>query len=259
MAEKNGIRLVSLNPENAIQGGLALNDVTVEITESRFAMWDYNGTRQEATPALHWKMRDVENGAEYDQYWSAGSETSGFVLVDGGKNLGAPGKQSGMVKDCKAMILLASLFTSGLPADFLAGDDISTLEGAVVHIIQVPDKERKGLKDQKEGRTTPVVDKVVTLPGEKKAGKGKAKSTPAPTTASAAPEDDGELVGVVVATIMGLLEKNGPTARVALGAQVFTELSGNPLKQKAVMAVHKPQWLEGLGMFKIEAGVVSIP
>jgi|GEM_PF-5124769 len=256
---KGHLRLVSLDPDDAVSGGLALNNVTVEIVSSRFVLWDYQGKLAVESPAIYWKVRDVESGAESDQWWSAGGAESGLQPAEEGRSLAITGNQKGMVKDCKAMILLASLRKSGYPQEKLATGDISLCDGMVVHIIQEPDKERKGLKDLKEGRTVPVVDKIVSMPGEKKAGagagKGSGKAAAKTDTPSAAGD---EITGVAIAAIMGVLSEKGPMSRVDLGGAVFGALAKHPHQQKVVASIYQPDFIEKLGPFKVEAGIVSL-
>jgi len=252
---RNNLRLASLNPDDAISGGLALNNVTVEILSSRFVMWDYQGKMPSESPALKWVVRDVETGIENEQWWSAGSAESGLIPAEEGRGLQITGNQKGMVKDCKAMMLLASLRKSGFPAEDLASD-VSVFDGMVVHIIQEADKERKGLKDLKENRTVPVVDKIVSRPGEGGKGKGKGSKSKASTTTAAEPDED--MMALTISTIMNVLSEKGSMPRIDLGNAVFQALGDNPLKPKIVTWIYTPNNLEKLGMLKIDSGIVSM-
>ena len=269
---------VSFNPNDAVQGGL-LNDVNVVVLTSRVEMFDYGGTQQDAVPALHWQLKDVETEEVYDQYWSVGAAKD-WVPSEDGKELLPVGGQTALKKSSNVMVMLEYLLSSGFPADKL-GDDVSVLEGLQCHMIRIPAPKRSGLPEkQKTGddgkafeKTVLVVDRIDKFPWEKAAPKGKpagaatppgapktagkggaaGKAAPAPTTQ--APNTDlAELVQTTLAMILG--ENNGGMAKANLPTAVYKALIGNPLQNKAVALVSKPGSLEELG-FVVVDGVVG--
>lgn len=172
----------------------------------------------------------------------------GLVLVPGGP-------AANLYESTNWYILLKSLFDCGMPEDI--GDDLSALEGIVVHITSVDEpKERKGFRtstsevqpEQKE-RKIPVVMEIksapwmdapqlapakvgpkVVAPASKAApiskANGKVAPAPAPTT------DGGDNRTAVLNAAASFLETNPNGAKkAALRMACFRVLNDNPARQ----------------------------
>jgi len=161
---------VSLKPSEAVEGGGFLDDVDVKVAESRFAMFDYGGSRQ-PVPAICFKLDHMDGSEPIAQYWSVGKATD-WMPSDDGKELVPIGKATQLVNSSNGMLLLASIINAGFPESKL-GDDISVFDGMEIHINRIAAPVRKGLK-QKDDQTILTVTKIHKLPWDSAPAKGKA-------------------------------------------------------------------------------------
>ena len=178
-----------MNPDDMGEGGGLLgSDGPVNLTwkETRFVLYDYNGTVPTKNPALRVLLVD-EDGAESEQYWSAGDAKNWVPSADG-KRLQSVASSSGEVsRTTNTGLLMKSLVDSGYDRDALATGDVSTLDGMVAAMHQVPAPKRGNQAapmPRADGRvfekTILVVEQIVTMPGEKKAATGgRARRAPA--------------------------------------------------------------------------------
>ena len=261
---------ISLNPADAIEGGL-LDDVNVEITSAKFEMFDYGG-KAAATPAL--KLDMTVEGVEVDgQYWSVGNSQD-WAPTKNGKGLDAIGGQTQLRAGSNFMLFVTELINAGFPADKI-GEDITVLDGMECHVKRIPAPKRGGLSNVKKGpdgkeyeATVLVVDEVIRLPWEKKAGKGapakkksaakgKAKGKGKAAVAEAKVEgdagadtgtDSGAAEGGVeeraIEFVMGALAAHPDgIAKKDLPTMVFQELKTDPDRNKIVQLIYKDEFL----------------
>ena len=222
---------VSLNPSDFVEGGGLLNDVDVIVKQARFTIFDYDG-KADPVPALE-IMFDTGDKELIKQCWSMGKVTDWQPSKDGHK-LVPIGKATGIVRTSNGGMFFESMVNAGVPADLLSDGDISKIEGMELHVIRV-DVKREGLQ-LREGQRQPqvlIVDKLISLPGGEKSGKGTSKrgkaATPAvakaaspattPVTSSSASTDDET---IAVEAVQGVLAANdGEITRSALLKQVL--------------------------------------
>lgn len=270
--------LISLKPSEAVQGGL-IDDAIVEVVESRFKMWDYNGSIPDPTPAIYWKMKK-DDGDEVEQYWSVGSPKD-FVPSEDGKNLVAVSSATAIKKGSNGYIMLERVVSAGFPEDKIV-NDISVFEGTMGHVSQIPAPERKGLPKRESSRpdgrefpkTVLVMDRIDKFPWEAAKPKGapatkqSAAATPGPkqsspgsasTSTPAAVVADDEVRSEASMAVMGVIAEKGPTPRANLPGAVFKALIGKPLQQKVVKAIGTPGFLESLEGIAVVDGVVQFP
>jgi hypothetical protein len=167
----------SLLPENAVGGG-AVPDGDYIIKEIQTGMFDYGG-RTEEVPAIT-VLYAADDGSTVEQSYSAGK---GAKLMDppDGKRFEVMGKNS------NAFQWIGSMLSSGFPKAQL-DDDVTVFKGCRVTVVNQAQPKRPGLKDQTEGKTIPLVTKVLALPG--KIGvtpKAPARPTAAATASKTAP------------------------------------------------------------------------
>lgn len=180
-----GVAFVSLNPDNAVQGGL-IDDVDVEITDALAVLWDYNGQQAEG-PALAVEYTDV-NGAQHIQYYSCGKPEDWMPHASGEGFVPVSGK-TGFNNNTNINMLMDSLVKAGFPKEGLTGN-VKVLIGTKCHVLQHV-TERKGLirtgKNADRPSSVLLVSKIHQLPeGVGTGGGQQAASAPTPAQAPTA-------------------------------------------------------------------------
>lgn len=252
---------VSLNPEKFTQGGL-IDDVDVTITDAGTLLYDYNGTVAVAVPALALELTQAD-GTTSIQYFGAGKSEDWEPAEDGEGFYALTGKSS-INNSCNLGRLLASLHTTGFPAEALDSGNLKVLIGTKVHVIQEV-IERKGLirtgKNADRPSTVLVVSKILELPASLRAGSGAATasvSTATPTTAQAAQAESngaaaavpaaGDLDAQIQEILLNHLATTGePLAKkdVARTVRESGVFQGKD-NQKAIIRSINPEFLSGL-------------
>ena len=268
-------RTASLKPSEMSEGGGLLNDVNLKWTNVGFVLWDYNGKSPTKSPALKVTLVD-EDGETSEQYWSAGDAKNWVPSADG-KRLQSVSSVEKQNISTNMGILIKSLVDSGFD-ESLIGDDVSIFEGLVAHMIQVPAPKRGGTvarAPRADGRTFEptilVVDSIVTMPGEKKAGARRGAGTRAPastktSTASVSATSNGELDATAVATLKKILEDNlgahpDGLLKAELPRLVFNELRADKeLRNSVTTRVNDDDFLTGggEGVWEYVDGKVSL-
>jgi hypothetical protein len=115
----------------------------------------------------------------------------------------------------------------------------------------VAQQKREGLKDQKEGKTIPLVAKIISLPGEGKgalAAKGKpATATPKTAASTASSNGNADLDEAAISAIQEILAEapENSLTKMKLGTNVMLKLS--KAKDPNLGAIKKlatdPAWL----------------
>lgn len=225
MAEARG---ASLLPEDFSVGG-AMPDGEYMIAAAKAATFDYNGT-QAPSPALHITFADADGEAR-EQYYSAGKLDFLAPDVDGRKFVNPAGGDAKIAKQSNAAAFLLSIINGGFPREKIS-DDVSVFSGTKVLIENKAQPKRAGLADQKEGKTIPLVAKVISLPGEAKgSAKGAAKSpatkTQATAASTAASNGSGDLDEAAISAIQEILAEapDNTLTRLKLGTNVMLKLS----------------------------------
>jgi len=249
---------VSLRPSDAQAGGF-LDDADVTAKTLRFVLWDYGG-KAPMSIALKVDMEDDE-GKIHEQYYSAGDPTKMQPGTDGKAIVPIAGA-TGLNVNTNAVAFISSLVNAGFPEDKI-GNDISVFDGIGVHVNQVAQPKRPGLKKPEMGepKTYLLVTKINRLPWEA-APKPVAKGAPAaakpavptgprpvppPAAAAAAPaaapveasaSDNGNLVEKARATVLAILaEKGGAILKTKLPTEAFRTLSNDPDRNAIVTMV----------------------
>jgi len=258
---------ISLRPSDAQAGGF-LDDADVTLTECRFVTWDYMG-KAKPSVALKIAMLD-EEGRVHDQYYSAGDPAKLQPSADGKAIQGVEGAApGGLTSSTNAVAFLSALVNAGFPEDQIT-NDVSVFDGMVVHVNQVAQPKRAGLKNQKEGQTYLLVTRIVRMPGEAappKAAKGAPVTRPTAVTgprpvnsvatpaavatqpAAAAPtavavEVSGDLVAKARATVMEILAaKGGTVPKQRLPTEAFRVLGNDPDRNSIVTLVFQDAFL----------------
>lgn len=240
-----------LRPSQFVEGGGLVSDIDVVFEDVRFVMWDYNGTLPTANPAIKAKMVE-EDGAEYEQYWSAGQHKD-WVASEDGRKLVAVGNSSGLNSGSNAGILLTSIVNAGFPEDKI-GDDITVFKGMKCHVIrQAAPKRNIARAPRADGRvfedTVLVVSKIHQLPWERKRA-----ATPTTTATAAA---DGSLAEKATGLVMEVLTAEGKAIpKAQLVTKVFQLAKTDPDKNKLVQLVHTDAFLSA-GPWQYQQGMVS--
>lgn len=256
-----------LNPKNFSEGGGLLDDINAVVKESRFELFDYQG-KAAASPSLRMTLT-LEDGSEASQNWSVGKVTD-WQPSDDGKTLVAIGRATNLNRQSNGALLLESIVNSGFPEDKI-GDDISIFDGLEAHFVRVPAPERKGMTKRTDAAgnviesTVLTIDKIIRLPWDKAAAKGKAapkagpKGAPAKAPATAAKTaDNGDLAEVTTSMVMEILSENPEGINKAqLPALIFKKAATHPQKAQIVQQAFKDDFLSA-GPWTYEGGKISL-
>lgn len=195
-------RGASLDPNTHTKGG-AVPDGDYLIKQVSCVLWDYNGQGPQG-PAIAVLYGDPKDAAvEYTQYYSAG-KIEFLIPSDDGKRMVHPrGEEAKYAGGSNASVWLSSVMKAGFPAERMAGDDVTVFAGTGVRVESVA-QQKRGLANEKEGKTIPLVTKINSVGGKVTARPTAAKPAAAMPASTATP-----------ATI-----SNGDTDAVAIGAVV---------------------------------------
>src|SRR5271166_698839 len=217
----------SLLPENAVGGAGIIPDGDYTIKDVVAHLFDYGGKADEV-PAIA-VTYVTDDGQDYEQNYSAGKGSS-LASPPDGKRFEIIGKNS------NAWAWIGSMLGSGFPKDKV-DDDVTVFKGCRVTVGNVAQPKRPGLKDQTEGKTIPLVTKVLALPGTKggaarptvPAKSAAAGSKPTTTTTSATPAStsNGNVDDHAVEVIQAIVATAPDTAisRLKLGTAVMITLA----------------------------------
>lgn len=214
----------SLLPENAVGGG-AVPDGDYIIKEIVAQMFDYGGKADEV-PAIT-VLYASDDGNTVEQSYSAGKGAKLAEPADG-KRFEIIGKNS------NAWAWIGAIIGAGFPKDRV-DDDVTVFKGCRVTVVNVAQLKRPGLKDQTEGKTIPLVTKVLALPGVKAGGvrpttPKPAAATPAKTAAPVASSANGEpteMDALAIAAIQSIVATapDNTITRLKLGTAVMLTLA----------------------------------
>jgi hypothetical protein len=195
-----------------------------------------------------------------------------------GKKLVAVGSATGIRANCNGAIFLKSLIDSGFPEDKV-GDDVSVFEGMQAHVIRIPEPKRSMAKskEQKEREerfgppTILVVDEIITMPWDKKKGKGAPKggkggkgkggkgSGKAGKDKEAADTTGGDLTEKAQETVMAIVLEEGEVNKKKLPTLVFQALKKDPDRNAIAKLVFDDEFLgDGEWAYDKDSGKLSI-
>lgn len=271
MAKKKKVegKPASLNPEEFIEGGGLIDDADVKIA-LEFAMFDYDGNADD-TPCLKATIQP-EDGDEMVQYYSMG-RAKDWLPSEDGKQLMSVGGASGIRLSSNGGIFIKALVDAGASAEDLT-EDIACLDGAKVHVVQVPLPERKGIKKTKKQQereekygppTILVVSEIHEMPGEKKkkgGGKGKGKAA-ANNKTRAAEDDTGDsdvIEEAAVAITSVIMEAGGEVKKKDLPKALFAYFKENESENKneIIKMAFEDDFLGSRDEFSFDDGVLSL-
>jgi hypothetical protein len=222
----------SLLPENAVGGSGIIPDGDYNIKDIVAHLFDYGG-RTEAVPAIA-VTYVADDGTEYEQNYSAGKGSS-LAQPEDGKRFEVIGRNS------NASAWLGSIINGGFPAGKV-DDDVTVFKGCRVTVTNTAQPKRPGLKDQAEGKTIPLVTKVLALPGAKGGvTRPTAAATQSKTAAPAATSTNGNVddhaVEVIQAILATATDGSNSLTRLKLGTAVMLTLAKQ--KDPHMVAVKK--------------------
>lgn len=180
---------ISLATKDFVQGGL-LNDVDVEVLESQFVIYNYEGKANlSADPPLALKLhlKVVDDETEHTEYITCGSSRD-FVPNedDNGDTIEKNGTATNLRKGSNLFLFNQSLEEAGFPQAKLAEGKASNYKGMKFHLERRAAPKRTGLKDQGDDakeKTFIACSNLISTVWDKKG-----KATAAPKAAAAAPK-----------------------------------------------------------------------
>ena len=261
-----------------VEGGL-LNNVDVEVVESRFDTYDYGKGEAHNRTVLRWGMRKLDDtdGTLHQQYFSVGGEGNFAPSEDGTKLLSLGGRTNINVNSNFAM-LMASCEKAGVQKKHYAAD-ISSFEGMQCHVSRIPDARnipRGDMDVEDDGKPDRpkevlVITNIIKAPWDNKGGKKAVTKTKTKAKAKAAPEEEEEeevddALDALLATLIikhVAKAKSGSIDGEGLSVQVYQDPKVRTLDKAVRMEVMgRCQDLEYLakveGITVDEDGIVSI-
>jgi hypothetical protein len=262
------VKRFSMNLDDYIAGGL-VGDIDVEILEAVATLEKPpNYTADSAFIKL--TLKNLEDGAEFSNWWSFGSPES-WAPSDDGNFMLAVGRASAPSRSSNWYAMHQSLVNNcGMPKDKLASG-LSVLVGAKIHVVRAKAPDRAGLDQQRaEGARGPadilIAAKVISWPWEKGAKGGKtaarpaAATTAAKPTAAAAGAAGGDIDAKATEWVRKALEANGGLVELARVKPVVFSAIGTSepatVRQQIVARLSKA-WL-GENGFTVDSGTVQV-
>ena len=248
---------LSLNPDDAVQGGL-LDDADVIIESARCDFFTYPNGATAVGGIITFK--DAEDKV-HEQFYSAGGqnkivpneEKTGLVAVEGVT-------VSGVVKTTNLMAFLSSLKEAGYNTSGLS--DISTLAGLRVHVNRKTVQKQAGDPADAKDRSILLVSKIL----EKAKGGTTAKKTtaaagaPAQAPKASAPAGNADLDNKTAEAIFGLiLEAGGSIEAKKLPATIFQngKKAGDPDALKMSQRSSNAEFLKSRSEFVVDGANVK--
>ena len=221
---------VNIRPDQASEGGGLIDDFDGTITDMRFIMTDY-GKPMDEVPVCR-VVYDV-GGEEHDDLLSVGGDGD-FQPDESGRGIDKLKTKNTLTKQCQFIMYSNSLVESGFPLNRMDLNDVTSIIGTKGHFLRTVVK-RKGSsfkkKEDDRPETVLLCTKVLELPGEAKAGKGKTKAKR--TTKAAVKAADPELADTVAAIIQELLVDNeGTMSKTAVLGALFKSAAMSELDDK---------------------------
>ena len=272
-------KVISLNPADYVRGGL-IQDIDVAVTRARWTEWDFNGTITPPSLAACLEFEPLDGGEVHEEYLSAGKldffapnqENDGKTLVSQGKDH--------MTQGTKWHLFIQSMADNGADLTVLNAGDISVIEGAKVHIVRKPAPPRPGMAKRDKEEMMLVVDKVISLPWDKK-GAGARRTTAAKPGAASAKADakpdarvdakpeadtgggDSDYDAIALGAVTEVLSRKGTAMAInSLRVNTYRELSNDKSLDKAardtINRSVNPDWLAANG-FVVDGMEVSLP
>lgn len=261
-----------------VEGGL-LNNVTVEILESEFDRYDYEGKSDEMT-VLRLSLLGPNSDDPVDQYLSVGGDDA-FMPTDDGKHLRAVTDRSSLNNNSNFALFMLSFEKAGLKkSDYV--DGIDSLVGYKIHINRVPDPRNINRDDDsgevqddrpKRQREIMVVTEIKATPKGKKGKKTTTTRTKKASTKKAAvnesdDDDDDDNVDSVISklTLKYLASQDSGTPLDDLAVEVWRSAPKSMSKDERKQIMIKLQdedyvrALDGISVEEDEDGtdIVSI-
>lgn len=202
----------ALLPENAVGGG-AVPDGDYIIKSAVAQMFNYGGKGPDVPAITFLFVSKADPAIQYEQSYAAGKNSELHESADGKRF-------KTISKNSNAFQILASLVNSGFPKDRV-DDDVTVFVGTTVTVVNTAQPKRPGMADQVEGKTIPLVTKILALPGTKAAT---TTSTSKPAAASTNHKNgEGELTPKCVELIQSILGEatDNTMSRVKLSTQVM--------------------------------------
>lgn len=254
---------VSFLPSDQVVGG-SLSDIDARIHRARFGTFNYRGKADSVCALL---VTYIPDGVEvdlddipehYTQAYSCGPLDK-YTPSDDGKYVIAASSAKGFNKSSNVSMFFTALVNKGFPVEKLGQNDISLLDDMRVHLVQVSQPKRDGLKGASEGdekKGIVLIDRILEMPGEGTAqtapaaaaapAKAKKEAKPAAAGAAAGPAAaaskvsalDPEIVAAAQGKILELASAaGGSITKASIAGSIYKALvdETNPARKNAII------------------------
>lgn len=226
------IEYIDIRPSQAYHGVGMIPEGDYDVTDARFAMWDYAGTQAIAVPALGVEFKNGDQA--YTQWYSAGKPEN-MAPVDDGKRLQKIGSTSSLSDQCNAFQFLTALVRAGFDEEALL-KDVSSMVGSKVAVVHEPTKEREIQGQKRKAGVLAVVGKIYSKPDEKQTTKSTAKAASKKANGAETASDVAISKKTTDALIGALKEANGRTLeKKQLSAEMWKKIPGNDTDRPKIM------------------------
>jgi hypothetical protein len=264
-----------MNPDTFVAGGL-ISDVDVEIIEALYTRETPDGytarDRKGGDPIfLRLTLKNLEDGVETPQYWSAGGDEA-WVPSEDGSYLVSTGKENFGLKTKAAHLFQSMVANGGMPKGKLdENGGVALLVGSKVHVVQVP-YDSGVSQERQEGQRAPQVlsvTRVIKWAWDKRGGGGSGATKSEPATksgnsSSGSGSGSGSVEDAAAENIMEVLADNdgGPMKLSVLKAKLFALLSKKQIKADVRNPITKllvdTDFVSGRQEFSVDGDMVSL-
>jgi hypothetical protein len=222
----------SLDPADAVRGGL-ISDVDVMVKDIVWTKETPVGyTSREPNYFIKGYLELIEDPNVVEEvWWSAGSMKAHTPCDDNGEPVEESYRLTGgpLMQGSNAVTFLDSLKACGFPTDKLKSANLKELVGLEMHVIRKV-IEREGLQraPRDDGRSpagTVVCQKIIRVPGEKRAAKAKPAAASAAAQAAAASKPAAAVKPAAATTAATTTATAATTAKPAGTPAVSTAVS----------------------------------
>lgn len=256
--------VISLDPDDAEQGGGLPSDIDVKYSNCRFRVGRLSNYNEDGDPddgssttLFSATLTPTGGGVPFDMHLSCGAVTRLLPSDDGDRLVAVPGSGArGLNTGSNYYLHVVSLKDAGFPMARLKA--ASSLDGLVAHIVRKPQPRREGLVAKPEAgerkfvATVPLVTSIVTFPWEAKGGKSapavKGAGTAAAGTATAGtPTPAGSADTEAVEAIKSLLASKQYRRGIPgddIYKAVFGVVKSSPNRKAVLAAVQAEDFFE---------------
>lgn len=273
-----------VNPFEFVQGGL-INDVDVEVIDSRFVRWDYGeygaddkkfiGSGKGPEITAYTMAFELASGDKARQFWSVGGDDD-FMPSKDGSYLVKAGDRSSLNQGSNYFLFMASVKNClGEDPPDTVMEDIGLFNGLKGHVLRVPQPKREGLKNvrkrddgEEREKTVLTFNDIASTPwetkGKKRAARKKTEEEPEEkeskssrsSKASSNGDAEDDAAKLIKKALMGA---GGELTMDELGYEVYKLAPDDRKEKKAITDLaNNSKWVGGIEGVSVDGDKVTL-